>query len=130
MYENYGVTEWFDANRYNKVAKPFKWCDMGDFWTYFMTYGIPKTEYYQVYFTPEDREKRHLHCVHIIIYHDAIFMIEVDRHRTENGRYEDKPTCYRIGCEHDYESIYHTLRGDNKDRCRKCGHIWCYDSGD
>jgi len=118
--KDHGITTW---GNYNNPPLPYKECDISEFWDKFSSYGIRDNEFRQIYLD------RKVTDVHILIYHDAIFMIQVDPKFTLGIGNKYTPICYLVGCDHDFESRS-TIRGEGTATCKKCGYSYSYDSSD
>lgn len=128
--KKYGVADW---GGFNQPPTPYEECDvseMGGFWSMLNSYGFPNsenTEFRQVHL----KDKPYIQSVHIFIYFDKIFMIKVDRIQTGPNEWKDVPTCYRVGCRHEYaDKILNSRTGDCESTCKKCGFTYRYNCGD
>ena len=113
-YRELGVTLWGD---YNTAPEPMTKCDASDFWREFHSYGSSvEIDHRQIF-----SKGRSVQNLHIMIFFDAIFAIELQNDWT--------PQFYRIGCEHAYEdvTIGHCL---HEYTCKKCGFKQTIDSSD
>jgi hypothetical protein len=119
-----GIKDWGDERT---PPTPYTKCDISEFWTEFMSYGIRDIEYRQI--TTDNGDFKYSN-VHILKYNDRAFMIQVNRHNVD-GKYIDIPDCYRLGCIHEYNSVILNNRsGDCRNTCRKCGYSYVYNCGD
>lgn len=122
-----GVTDW---GTYNKPPIPYKEEPaniMGGFFRHFADYGFSDIEFRQVRLD----EGNGLHNVHIVIYHDAIFMVEVVRDKVGDYQWEDNIKVWRVGCNHKYKSIPHEkFKHCEWLVCEKCGKKKFVDYGD
>lgn len=118
--KDHGVTTWGD---FNNPPLPYKECNISEFWAKFNIWGVRGGEFRQVNLDGQNRN------VHILIYHDAIFMIQVDWHY-EKGISEYIPICYLVGCSHDFKHESTNRKCEHVATCKKCGYSYNYDSSD
>ena len=122
-----GVDDW---GTYNVPPTPYKAEPanlMGGFFRHFADYGIRDMEFRQVFF-PDDAG---IHNVHIVIYSDAIFMVECVRDKVGDCAWEDNLKVWRVGCKHQYKSIPHEkFKHCEWLVCEKCGNKQFVDYGD
>jgi hypothetical protein len=119
--KEHGCTTW---GGYNDPPLPYVECDINKFWDKFSMYGIRENEFRQVHLG-----KNHIENVHILIYHDCILMIKIDWEYKQESGYKYTPTCYLVGCNHEFTSVS-DIRGNSKATCKICGYSYEYDCSD
>ena len=122
-----GVESW---GNYNNPPIPYKEEPaniVGGFFRHFADYGASDIEFRQVYFDVGSA----VHNVHIVVYHDAIFMVEVIRENVGEFQWEDNLKVWRVGCNHKYKSVPHEkFKHCEWLICEKCGNKQFVDYGD
>jgi hypothetical protein len=114
--QDHGILSW---GNFNTPPEPYEGCDASEFWRHVFSYGFGDyTEFRQV--TIDDKS----HQVHLVIYHDTIFMID-----TFSEQSKISASFYRVGCKHHYKSenigkCLHRLI------CEHCGYSQIIDSSD
>jgi len=119
--KDHGITEW---GNFNNPPLPYKECDISEFWGKFLSYGIRENEFRQVHL-----ESKSVSNVHILIYYDVIYMINVKYEYTKDFKSKYTPICYIVGCDHEFET-HANIRGEGTATCKKCGYSYGYDSSD
>jgi hypothetical protein len=124
--KDHGIVSWGD---FNHPPTPYEKCDpeeMGGFWMHLSTWGIrEELEFRQVYL-----DKPYIESIHLYIWHDAIYIVRVNRVEVERCKWKDVPTIYKVGCKHEYTEEKISQYSDYRATCKKCGYSYTYNCGD
>lgn len=111
---DHGLTTW---GSYNDTPRPYRKCDISEFWRTVSHYGVRETEHRQL-LNFDDNPYSFYYAVHVFVYHDRIYMIHIDK--------QYNPVCWKVGCEHDYE--HSSANCTHHYKCRICGYSYNVDS--